>query len=326
MTTDPNVIKSHTQLGSWRDVVRIVATHCCICRRELTDAVSVEHGIGPVCSTKYYSQAHVPTEQQILEATGSLHAADLPEEAVIDAVLAEFDRNNARQACNILIYYASAHYEDRDRIFKIAAIVRDLGYVELADKLESDRTKVSIRTGDDNGTKLIVVGVSQDTWKARSDFLRVPGARQLPKEGGKYRYAFPLSDKVRLLVECILGFHYGALLATVETGFMGKARTGITHIPRRTWADLEAFRKPQTPGATAVATTTAGKGGAVRIVDPGGQSRIEFWSPFNQTWLDDMKHRVNNRRRSWTGHCWQFDRDLMPLVKQLALTHYGVQL
>jgi len=325
MSDDITTIKSHTQLGSWRDVVRIVATHCCVCRRELTDAVSVENGIGPVCSAKYYSNTHVPTEEQILHATGSLQVADLPD-AVIDAVLDEFDRRNARQACNILVYYASAHYDDRDTVFKISAVIRDLGYTDLSDKLEEDRTKVVLRTGDDNGVKVIIVGLSQEKWNARTEMLKVPGARRLAKEGGKYRYLFPPDDKTRLLVECLLGFHYGNLLATVEKGFLGRDRTGITHIPRRTWSDLEAFRRPQTAGTTSVATTTSGKGGAVRIVDPGGQSRIEFWSPFDQTWLADMKDKVGYRRRKWTGSCWLFDRDLLPVVKDLAQRHYGVTL
>jgi hypothetical protein len=32
---------------------RLIATHCCVCGRDLVDAVSVEAGIGPVCREKY---------------------------------------------------------------------------------------------------------------------------------------------------------------------------------------------------------------------------------------------------------------------------------
>ncbi len=320
-----SVVTSHTQLGDYRDVVRIVASHCCVCRRELTDASSVQNGIGPICSTKYYSDAHVPSEDEILHATGSLAVSALPDE-IIDAVLAQIDKTNAREACNILVYYCSAHYEDRDTVFQVAAIVRDFGYGELADKLEEDRTKVSIRKGDDNGTEVIIVGVSQDKWKARNDFLKVKGSRKMPKEGRKYRFAFPADDKTKLLVECILGYHYGNLLATVSEGFLGKDRTGITHVPRRSWSDLEAFRRPQTAGTTKVATTSSDKGGAVRIVDPGGNRKIEFWSPYNQSWLDAMKTQINWRSRKWTGSCWTFDRAVIDTVKALAQAHYSVTL
>ncbi len=321
-----SVVTSHTQLGDYRDVVRIVASHCCVCRRELTDASSVQNGIGPICSTKYYSDAHVPSEDEILHATGSLAVSALPDE-IIDAVLVQIDKSNGRQACNILVYYASAHYEDRDIIFKVASIVRDFGYDELANKLEEDRTKVSIRKGDDNGTDIIIVGVSQDKYAARLDFLKVKGSRQMSKESRKYRFAFPADDKTKLLVECILGYHYGSLLATVGEGFLGKDRTGITHVPRKTWADLEAFRKPKTPGVTAtVATTSSGNGGAVRIVDPGGNGRIEFWSPWNGAWLSDMKDQINYRKRRWNNSCWTFERSEIGTVKALALTHYNVTL
>lgn len=320
-----NPITTHTQLGDYRDVVRIVASHCCLCRRELTDASSVQNGIGPICSSKYYSDAHVPCEDEILNATGSLAVSGLPDD-IIDAVLVQIDKTNGREACNILVYYASANYEDRDTVFKVAAIVRDFGYTTLADKLEEDRTKVSIRKGDDNGTDIIVVGVSQEKYNARSDFLKVKGSRKMSKDGRKYRYAFPADDKTRLLVECILGYHYGSLLATVGEGYLGQTRTGITHVPRRSWADLEAFRKPQTAGATTVATTSAGQGGAVRIVDPGGNSRIEFWSPYNGAWLADMKAQTNYRNRRWNNSCWTFERSEIATVKALAQTHYGVTL
>tara|TARA_Y100000310_G_scaffold345479_2_gene465469 strand:+ start:1947 stop:2927 length:981 start_codon:yes stop_codon:yes gene_type:complete len=320
-----NPVTRHTQVGDYRDVVRIVASHCCLCRRELTDASSVQNGIGPICSSKYYSDAHVPSPDEILHATGSLAASGLPDE-IIDAVLAQIDKTNGREACNILVYFASANYEDRDTIFKVASIVRDFGYTELADKLEEDRTKVSIRTGDDNGTEIIVVGVSQDKWQARNDFLKVKGSRKLSKEGRKYRYAFPADAKTKLLVECILGYHYGSKLATVGDGFLGKTRTGITHVPRRSWSDLEAFRSPKTAGTTKVATTSSGQGGAVRIVDPGGNSRIEFWSPYNGAWLADMKAKVNYRNRRWNNSCWTFERSVLDIVKALAQTHYGVTL
>jgi hypothetical protein len=325
MSTD--TIQSHTDLGSYADVVKVVASHCCMCRRELTDASSVQNGIGPICSNKYYSDAHVCSEEEVLKGTGSLAISGLPDN-VIDAVLAQIDKGNARQACNLLVYFASAHYEDRDTVFKVSPVVRDFGYTLLADKLEEDRTKVTIRKAiDDEGNEVIRIGLSLDKWEARRDFQKVSGAKRHGKEGRRYIWTFPADTKTTALVECLMGFYYGNELATVEGGFMGRTSTGITHIPRRSWAELQAFRNPASGTTTASAVTQTTKGGGnVRIVDPGNGNNIEFWSPYNAAWLADMKSRINYRSRRWNGSCWTFEPKVVPMVKDLAQKHYGVSL
>lgn len=50
----------------------LLATHCCICSKELCDAASVEAGIGPVCRKKYGYTADV-TEATRKEANKLIH-------------------------------------------------------------------------------------------------------------------------------------------------------------------------------------------------------------------------------------------------------------
>jgi len=126
-------------------LAQVTASHCCVCRAHLTDAESVERGIGPVCSRRYYDPVHVPTEAQVMDTLGLLAVSNLPDH-LIDAflTLVNNDHTNARKASNLLVYWASAHYADRDEVFKCCALIRSLGYTELADKLEVDRTEAMI--------------------------------------------------------------------------------------------------------------------------------------------------------------------------------------
>ena len=154
------------------EVVKVVATNCCVCHAQLTDAESVEHGIGPVCSKKYYNPVHVPTEEMVKNALGLLAISGLAE-VLLDAFLkvVSNDHTNARAGCNLLVYWASAHYKDRDEVFKCSAIIRALGYIELADKLEIDRTVGHI---DDKGDHLVAfVGYRRGF---QNDMDRIPGA------------------------------------------------------------------------------------------------------------------------------------------------------
>lgn len=89
----------------------LVATHCCVCSRPLVDAKSVEMGIGPVCRKKY--------------------GFDMP---VTDDV---------RKAANVLVYQIAAAPQGLECLAKISEI-RTLGFLVLADKLESRVAKVRV--------------------------------------------------------------------------------------------------------------------------------------------------------------------------------------
>ena len=106
-------------------ITNITATNCCVCRAHLTDAESVEHGIGPICSKKYYNPLHIPTTKMVQEALGLLQASDLPDN-IVDAFLKVVNnkRRNARKGSNILVYWASCNYQDRAEVFKCSKIIR----------------------------------------------------------------------------------------------------------------------------------------------------------------------------------------------------------
>lgn len=318
---------SHTEFAnSYSDVIDITASNCCLCRRELTDASSVQNGIGPVCSRKYYSDAYVPTEVEMLRAKGSLAISELPDN-VVDAVIAEIDKGNARQACNILVYFASAVYDDREQVFRIAAIVRDFGYTLLADKLETDRTKVTLqKTQNDEGEDVIRMEIAKEPYTLVRQ-LRNLGADRKQKQGRRYTWEVAFSSENVQKVECLMGMHFGDKLAIVQDGFLGQTSRKVVKVPKKTRYDYRRLQQAVQQAPNSVVTTrssgTTYTFGNARIVDRGGKT-VDFFSPFSSSWLSDMKAQVSYRKRRWNGSCWMFDRSVLQTVKELAETHYGV--
>ena len=287
----------------------IMATHCCVCRASLTDSESLNDGIGPVCSKRYYNPTHNPTDDQVKFALGHLSMSGLPED-IIDKFLTIVNNNhvNARSGCNLLIKWASANYGDRDMVFKCSAIIRALGYTELADKLEDDRTSATVRILPGHVEAFI-----SDKYSLQRDMKNIPGATPIhnadgtpTKIGRKVGWAFPLDQ--REIFEIILGVHCGGEL------MCGTA--GIRTIHRKRWADIADYqnRKKNPP-----ANTT---GGSIQIVMSCG--RLEVYSPFNQDFITALKTTIPYRDRAWTGKCWAVTPLFREAIKNLITVHYGV--
>ena len=124
----------------------MTATTCCVCSKPLTDSVSVQWAIGPVCRANYVSVAvSVPCTQTALnEFWGYVALAQL------DSDLENYlfsNESNFQMMCNIITAYCSYVTKDIDghsKIVKLAPAVRALGYSNLADRLEEDRCKVLV--------------------------------------------------------------------------------------------------------------------------------------------------------------------------------------
>lgn len=305
---------SHAQLA------RITATRCCVCRAPLTDAESVEHGIGPTCSRRYYNPQYVPTDAQVMVALGHLAASELPDH-IVDGFLNLVDNTHvkARLGCNLLVYWASAHYDDRDEVFKCSKIIRALGYEELADKLEADRTTATVRYLPDKLEVFV-----PDKFTLERDMRAIPGVAKMleadgsqVKQGRKIGWTVPVEQTAHF--ETVLGVHCGGELAC--------GTKGIYTIPRKRWADLQVFRQPKNAPAPAGQTPTATlpDGGVVQIL-PTSNGRLEIHSPFNAAFKDALKAQVPYKQRSWTGTCWAVSASYLETVKTLIKLHYGVTL
>lgn len=302
-------------------LARITATHCCVCRSPLTDAESVEHGIGPVCSKRYYNPKHQPDDDQVKVAIGKLAVSGLPDD-IIDGFLkvVNNDHVNARHGCNILVKWASAHYDDRDVVFKCSSVIRALGYTDLADKLEDDRTVATIRHFADRIEAFI-----PDQYTLERDMKKIPDAVRMKnadgtdaKIGRKVGWTFPLERQGHF--EAVLGVHLGGKLAC--------GTKGVHHITSKRWTDVYAFLNPPPPVAPmpapvapvpAPAMPTVGN---VQVLTNNGL--LEIYSPFNRGFIDALKTTIPANDRRWTGRCWTVKPLFRAAVANLINTHYGV--
>ena len=289
-------------------VARITATHCCVCRAALTDSESVEHGIGPVCSRRYYNPLVTPSETQVQGALGLLAFAGLADQIVNEFLRAvNNDHTNARKGCNLLIYWASAHYDDRDEVFKCSKIIRALGYTELADKLEIDRSVVSLQ---DKGDPQYLIAFTPERNRAIQDITRVPGIEALrtsegrqEKRGSKIGWKVPRTEQAHF--ECVLGVYFGG---TLMVGL-----TGITTVPRKQLSDLLAFRNPHSASPSQV--------GNIRLIKAGAY--LEIYTPYHQGFITDIRN-IQNRKWDPNKKCWLVPVFQEAVVKALILRHYNI--
>lgn len=309
-------------------IAQITASHCCVCRARLTDAESVEHGIGPVCSKRYYNPLHKPTAEQIKNALGLLAVSELPEH-IQDGFLKLVNTKggephaNAREASNLLVYWASAHFDTRDEVFKCSAIIRTLGYTELANKLEADRTVAIVREHTDH-----IEAYIPDKYRFKGDLRDIPGAKPLtvtessptgdtvekPKKvGRKVGWSIPIKEKDYFLT--VLGYHCGSELAC------GDGR--IWKIPFKRWSDLRKFKFPDEPKKT---TSKAPANGSIRLV-PTSNGHFQVFTPYSYDFKEDLK-KIPYRERRWNAGatCWEVAKKHEARVKALVKTHYGVAL
>jgi hypothetical protein len=300
----------HTQIA------RVIATHCCCCRKELTDAESVEWGIGPICSRRYYNPLHVPSQEDLEIALGMLASSGLPE-FVLDDFLKFSDKGDARKASNVLVYYASCHYEDRDEVFQCSCIIRALGYTQLADKLELDRTSASVIITD-TGLDVFI----PDKYRLTQDIKGIPGCTELfdpncmeqAKRGHKVGWTFPKEQEAYLMA--VLGVYLGGELMC--------GTRGIRTIPYRRWTDMHAFRIPA-PRMVAAPP--------VQLDLPGSSSGwlvtsgpfLEVRTPYKEAFKDELKALFTYREREWTGSYWRVAATKRSQVEALILKHFGAK-
>lgn len=295
---------------AYSPLAQITATHCCVCKAALTDAESVEIGLGPICSKRYYNPLFTPSEAQVQEALGLLAFAGLADH-VVDSFLklVNNDHTNARKGCNLLVYWASAHYDAQDEVFKISKIIRALGYTELADKLEIDRTVVSLQ---DKGDPNYLIAFVPERNRSRQDIERVPGIEALrtyegrqEKRGSKIGWKVPRVEQAHF--ECVLGVYFGGSLMV--------GLTGITTVPRRRLSDILAFR---TPSLQAGAQAQVGN---IRLSVVG--NTLEVYTPYHQGFISDIR-ALRGRRWEANKKCWVVPLSDEGAIKAMILRHYNV--
>jgi hypothetical protein len=125
---DNNTFEFELEYPAPTSLEDLVCTQCACCARDLTDAQSIERGIGPECFGRYYDKCSANAD-----FVGSVKLA---EGAGLIGLLGEFlNRQDARSACNVVVRAISAQWDHPKRLARIE-LVHALGFTALANRLE----------------------------------------------------------------------------------------------------------------------------------------------------------------------------------------------
>lgn len=167
-----------------------VCSRCCHCGLNLTDAVSVERGIGPICSAKGYHADQKDGDP----AKAMAILAEFPE--LLDFLVTKYYSNEAdpRKFMNGLVRVASLNRGDLRLHEKISDAVEALGWGKLADATRESLAVIEIHKPAEAGTPYrLRVKNRSFKWAFTSDLRQVPGVSfsRYPRKS----WAFPESSK-----------------------------------------------------------------------------------------------------------------------------------
>jgi len=296
-------------IREWQKVHQLTATDCCCCGASLTDAVSVNRGIGPVCSSKHYEIDFPITKYMVENALGTLQASSLDK---LVKRAAKALKTKPRDLCNVLIWWSSAHLDETATVLDCAEIVTCLGFDDLGDRLRERNTNVIVtKDGDDH-----FIIRCRSKMSVRRNMAAVKGASAVGRLG-RFKYGWRVANTDKALVWTILGEDFGNEFATVpDTATASK----VVKIDLMSWWQVrDALRAANTPAAPANTPLP-------NIVRPGQAGWLEVHTPNrNFAFISELKAKVNYKDRTWNRDkvCWtvraRFETNLRALVK----THFG---
>jgi hypothetical protein len=181
-----------------------VCSNCAHCALKLTDSVSIERGIGPVCSKKGYFED--PTDPDEMQAMIDL--AEFPQ--LVEYLLAKYKPQGVRGLMNGLVKICSLNR--RSPVHQACCdAVESLGYKHLASTLRESIAIIEVKEHDPNTYH---VWVKKSEWHSgwSYDARAIPGAYYSKQAKG---LLVPKSQK-QLLWALIIK-HYENLCAKVPT-------------------------------------------------------------------------------------------------------------
>jgi len=186
-----------------------VCTHCGHCGQPLSDAVSIQRGIGPVCSKKGYHEDPVVSD----EIQAMIDLAEFP--VLVEYLNAKYRPQGVRGLMNGLVRICSLNR--RSPVHQACTdAIESLGYNNLAAALRESVSVVEIADHEKVRPGYFLVHVKKSDWNwAWTNALRsVPGSfpSRYPHKGT----CIPKSEK-RALWNLMLR-HFAGLYAKTPTG------------------------------------------------------------------------------------------------------------
>lgn len=147
-----------------------VCTHCAHCGQPLSDAVSIERGIGPICSRKGYSEDPKSSD----EIQAMIDLAEYPD--LVNFIVEHYKPQGVRAMMNALVKICSLNRRDPVHPACCDAI-ESLGYERLASTLRESIAVVEIRDcTEHSGSYHVWVKKSDWNWGWTNALRAIPGA------------------------------------------------------------------------------------------------------------------------------------------------------
>ena len=178
---------------------------CAHCGQPLTDSVSIERGIGPVCSKKGYLED--PKDADEMQAMIDL--AEFPE--LVDFLTENYKPLGVRGLMNGLVKVCSLNRKHECFGACCEAIV-SLGYDRLASTLRESIAVVKV-TEPTDGVYNVWVKKSDFSWPWYNSIKVIPGFSRV--RGG---CRFPKNEQSRKMLWQAMREHYDGLVVKTPTG------------------------------------------------------------------------------------------------------------
>lgn len=148
-----------------------VCSHCAHCGQPLSDSVSIERGIGPICSKKGYHED--PTDPDEMQAMIDL--AEFPD--LVEYLVKSYKPQGVRGLMNGLVKICSLNR--RSPVHQACCdAVESLGYRKLASLLRESIAVVEVKDCKEHpGNFHVWVKKSEWSWGWTNSLRAVPGAR-----------------------------------------------------------------------------------------------------------------------------------------------------
>ena len=298
--------------------------HCVVCGKGLSDALSCTKMIGPVCSRKYYSDEPVVSDETMSKVIGMVAALDgrvsenpgSIDEDVIDFLMA--NKCSSRAFANILLAWGSVNAAKaaRHKVLSITPIFRELGYGNLADRLEKDRTPQRIEPGADT-FKVILPRPKLPLFGRKAKLVDVPCHKEKTPSGITRALVFKNTDKP--VVWALLAHQFGGKPLSIE----GK---GVVLIPQVTQAQRDLLNARDIRGRQ----TPNPMGFMCRLeVDPSNSKLLRVfctppWEADEARAFVDALRSLKGRRWERDHKCWSVPASKRAKVAEAAKTHFGL--
>lgn len=156
-----------------RLITQGICSKCGHCHQKLTDAVSVERGIGPTCSKKGYLED--PKDGDGVEAMIAL--AEYPQ--LVDFLLAHNDVGNLRGLMNALVKVCALNGGNANLHAACCDAIQALGWTRLANAMRETISCMVIKASKE-APGCYDIFVKREYWNRRwdRDVLSIPGAKK----------------------------------------------------------------------------------------------------------------------------------------------------